>query len=259
MTVAQFKHLAIAGQTQNNFGIGTTATTDGGTEHRLWTILNAIIPPEIKWRRLTGAERAGIVRAGNLLHDRNIPYSFYAEFLVKFGKAYLKNKPLMITAYNKKSESAIPLLREYLLAWDTAKAAYDKDPWVVEINDRLYQKFPMAFALGLWSYIHSINTIDQAIPKLSVKGVLAVVGESQDVRGFWNTIGYMTGTGNQTPTITNEVLAEGVSRQAIVQILRDELKIRIGKSPGTPNPAYHKYFRSNGTLNARGAKLVMGE
>ena len=235
--------------------IGMKTTTAGGSEHPFWTILNTKFPPAMPWLRLNPAVRGMVKRAADLLHFNNIPYTFYTNFLVKFKKGYLKHKPMTLLAYKIRKDGGYQLLPEYIYLFNKAKECFLENGEIIKINDALYEMFPKAYECGTLSFIHSITLIQSALKNHALKDIYAFLGNASSVQDFWNALG--------TSVVDNKNaeldLTEGYSSADTLNLLKDEMSIRMGKVEGKPNQAFNRCFKKNGTLSTFGIAVLSGE
>lgn len=253
MTVKELQYLA--SEKPEPGKIGTSAITEGGTSHPLWDILNNRFPPNMPWRQLGGAIRGRVVRAGELLHEQGIPYNFYAEFIYRFDKVYLKRTPMALFGYKQKKNGAVPLLREYLLIMDRLRQLWDENPATFRINDAVYKMFPGSNHLGVLKFMYSVGAIHEALKTQDEQQVLRLLSRASTIEEFWTALGYQA----EKPAAPAVDLTEGQDHSEVTKVLGRELQIRLGNVEGQPNPKLDRYFNNRHKLNAYGLKVISGE
>jgi len=252
-----FQEIAyITGTHERDARIGTKSILDGGAEHPLWTILNIKFPPTKQWRELRGAERTQIQRAGEVLHENDIPYSFYANHLQRFGKGFLKQRsPLIITKYKPASTGMPSILGEYIKVVKFLIESYHENKDCLKINDMVYKRFPKTFEHGALHYYYGVKIIREALRNHTTNDILRILAQSDNADEFLKSLG-----GSVADHKPLEIdLNKGVSQEGSVKVLQREMRIRLGKDSGKSSPALNKYFKKDGTLNGRGIKVVSGE
>jgi len=252
----------LADKKSDTSGIGRTSVknTDGGQEHPLWAILRSKIPISRDWKSLNGAERGQIEKAATKLHALNIPYSFYAEFLVRTNKTYLIGKgPMLVTKYGLNTRGMTSVLGEYLMMMKHCLTVYKRNPDVIKVNDFAYRTFPDSLQLGTLKYIFGIDLIEEALrtrsPLHLMKVATTCAGEKQTIERFWNDIGRQVEDRKEFSINLNT----GVRDDVLVKALQKEMRIRLGREVGTLSPDLDRYFKKNGTLTVWGAKLITGD
>jgi hypothetical protein len=224
-----------------------------GMEHPFWTALNTISPYR-PWPTVSGPERGQIRRAAAKLAREGIPYVFYARFLVRFGKSYLKNQSALTITGTKekvKNEKRESILLEYIRFMNRLHQYYEKDQNIIRGLDALYKNFPSGYRLGIPKYLEVAAIIDNALKTHTFGSILQMITRSASFDEFLKRF----------DVAKREVKELDLSKGVIathVPILQKELRIRTGRDPGVPNPALNKYFNKKGRLNLHGLKLIGG-
>ena len=226
--------------------IGTKISVDSGMEHPLWTVLNI----KMNWRAVKPTIRLMTVRAANLLHTNNIPFSFYTNFLTRFNKNYLKTKPLTLLSYKPRKDGTHQILPEYISLFNTAKKHFIEDPDTIRINDKLYLTYPQTYDKGTPTFIQSLTLISTALKTFEPRIVYDTIAQSRTAEDVWVILGKII------PTPIQIDLKLGYESSKTLLLLKDEMKVRTGKEPGAPNPTLNKYFKKDGSLSARGIKAI---
>lgn len=235
--------------------IRSLTTTAGGTAHPLWTMVDMAFPPTRPWLELPPPVRGQILNAAKLLHANNIPYGFYVNYLIRARKGGLKHRPMILFASGVRKDGLQQLLREYITVFNLATELYKESADIIRINDVAYNRFPVAWEYGLLKYVHSLTVIKDALKTRAMQQVLLELAQAKTIDDFWNGVGVTVYITQDTPID----LTAGQTNQADVRRLRLEMGIRMGRTTGTPNPTFNKYFKKNGTLSAAGLKVVSGE
>lgn len=218
-----------------------------GIEHPFWSVLNAVFPPTKPWLALKGREKGALLRAAKLLHEKNIPYGFYAAFLEKFNKGYLKRQKLLsILSY--KGRDRAPILKEYLDMMAYFIKVFKEHPITFKVNDALYAKFPDTYKMGIFRYIYIVGLIRNALSSKTSRSLFDLVENAGNIQEILDALGGVW----QKPIRLD--LSGGV--KVDVKGIQKEMQIRVGKEMGTPNPNFDKYFKKDGTLGAQGLKLI---
>ena len=224
-----------------------------GFEHPLWTILNAMFPPAMPWKTLKGMERGQIVKAGKILHNNHIPYSYYANYLKRFNKGFLMHKsPLLITGFKEKKSGAHPILSDFISIINILVEHYEKDSTTLQIFSKAYDTFKKPYDGGAMHMVFVCNAIAESNKNTSILDTLRIMGMSSTVEEFTERLGKK----KLHEHIVKKM--EGSESQAS-KLLVGELRIRRGRERGKPDPKLNKYFNKNNTLNARGLKLLAEE
>ena len=221
-----------------------------GFEHPLWTILNAKFPPVMPWNRLRGAERGQIVKAGKILHNNNIPYSYYANYLKRFNKGFLMHKsPLLITGFKEKKSGAHPILSDFISVVNILVDHFDKNETTLRVLEQAYHTFKNPYEGGPMHMVFACNTIAETLGTESLMYITKVMGASKTLEEFTEKLG--------KKKLHEHIVQrmEGSESQAS-KVLVTELRVRRGRAEGKPDPKLNKYFNKNNTLNVRGLKLV---
>lgn len=249
-----YKHLKLLvdGRTRRKSRIQVTTPTDiGGVEHRLWTTLNTYIPPTIAWKHVKGHERAQIRRAGAALDKAKLPYTFYAEYLRVFGRAWCKRNPLLITALKRRKNGNLPLLLEFIDVMTWLLDVYTRNKIIIDIVDSVYDRFPAAYGMGLIKYVYSVDIVTDALNTHTPRWVWSEALTATSLQRFWDALGKAVDE--------RETQAIDLSRGTVsahLHTLQRERRIRVGIGGGVPNPLLNKYFNKTGKINARGLKLL---
>jgi len=239
--------------------IHTYETTDMGLPHPLWSCMTIAIGSCMEWQRMTPAERGMIYRCAAILHEHNIPYSYYTKYLVRMSKQGIVRKaPLFITRYKQKTNAQPPsIFAEYLSMMDFLITKYRQYPNVIKITDKVYTAYPDAYVLGALKYIHTVIQIEEALEHKSINEILLNINNNKDIYTFWDSLGTAV-----TNAIDDQVpefdLSEGISAQGSLKILQKEIRIRLGKESGMPIKELDKYFTKSNRLNKRGLGVISG-
>ncbi|RPJ79063.1 MAG: hypothetical protein EHM20_02385, partial [Alphaproteobacteria bacterium] len=161
MTFTEIEYLASPNLSHPD--IGFVQTTDGGSEHPLWTILNHKIPPAIPWRNVNGQIRAMVAKAGTFLHKNKIPYSFYADALIKFKKAYLKNTtPKIIFKTTKNPNQNTQFIYDYVELMKLLQKLFKENQTILKLTDLVTKKFDVC-STGILNFCYMAQTIKEAL------------------------------------------------------------------------------------------------
>jgi len=238
--------------------IGSTASfVDSGQAHPLWMCLINQETIPTTWRSLSGAERGQIVRAAERLHDLNIPYHFYVDFLKRMGKLSLVSHALMmVIKYKPQRTGATSVLGEYLDMMKYFITIFKRDPEIIKVNDAVYKALPGSYRHGTLKYVHTVITIQDAMDTHTPQEVLQILTNCDDIRDFWNALGKSTIDNMDRGDID---LSAGKSAEVQIKILQKEIRIRLGKDNGDSSKALNKYFTKTNRLNVRGLKVISGE
>ena len=234
----------------SSYFIGVKDEHIDGMENPLWSVINSLIPPMLPWRKLSGQERTQIKRVANLLIEKRIPYFVYANYLIRFGKEKLKQKPLMITKIKDKKDGATTILSDFVSLIEYLVKTYQENPAVIKLVDILYDKHSSAYSLGIYKYIYSADLIKSFLANGNSPGLVTrYIEASNTIDGFFKALGEITHT-----TID---LSKGVAMPVMnLKLLQREIRVRTVEDVGTPNPALDKYFKLKGKLNVQGLKLL---
>ena len=236
--------------------IKTLPTTDGGSEHALWSCCSNLIPGCILWKGLTGAERGMITRCANLLHKQNIPYSYYAKYLIRMGKTWqVKKSPMFITKYIPKSSGNPSILAEYLALEKYLLSVFRQDPNVILLVDKIYTTLPTAYLEGPLKYIHTVLQIVDSLKNHTNNEILQILNLSNTIYEFWDNLGNR----QEHKEVKPLDLSTGISTKGSLKILQREIRIRLGKEEGTKCADLNKYFNKQNRLNKRGLEVISGE
>lgn len=247
----------------SNTKIGTTPTTNRGTAHNLWLILDRLLPPVYPWAELPPAARKLCVNAGNQLHAAGIPYAFYAQALSRFRLGRMKRYPLSILASGVKKSGRKHILQEYLDLMRLAQDCWVTNPQIIKVNDSVYTKYPEAYAHGMLAYMHGMHLLREAFTADTsvIAAVYSQAVHATSAERFWEEVGHVvhhTAT-THAPEVKAIMLDAGYSNQVDLVELQQEMKIRLGRVPGTPNPVYNKYFKKTGALSVAGIGVITGK
>jgi hypothetical protein len=224
--------------------IGFTQSTDGGSEHPLWTILNHKIPPAIPWRNVNGQIRVMIERAGTFLHNHKIPYSFYADALIRFKKSYLKNtNPKIILKITQNKNLNTQFIHDYVELIKLLQKLFNQNPTILKLTDLTTQKFDVC-ATGILNYCYMAQTIKEALTTKPQTEIIRLLTKAQTLNEFLNSIG----------TIIQKPFMTVLDKSDIVKKLQTEMHNR---RQNQFNPDFNKYFNHKNTINKRGLELIL--
>ena len=227
---------------------------DSGEVHPLWSMLDSI-SPAMPWRRLPGAVRGGVCRIAEMMHERNIPYGMYVDWLTKFGKGYLKRRPLSLVGHKVKADGSPPIFLEFLMFTDRLQQVYTTCPGALRVNDAAYKLYPGSYAHGYNKFLYSVDLLVEALKTRTSEWLMVAMTKKQTIEEFWHLVGDPLTP--KTPQVID--LSEGRQNKQAVKILSDELRVRTGVAPGFANPNLNHYFKSGGKLNSQGLKVITGE
>lgn len=253
MNISQIKYIVevVSDPNINKYKPKPASSHTYGFTHPFWKILNIKIPPELPWKSLTGAERTQIVRAANTLQANNIPYIFYADFIVFTGKSYLKRRsPLSITKIKTKENGDFSLLSEYIAMIRILVNMYKEDDRIIRINEKVLSRFKKEMVSSKLC-IHSVSLIKDALKHQSPVSIMGILSECTSAMEFFNRIGGEISKPNFS-------VSDGIRCTDKVKLLRQEQLVRIGKKPGIPNKEMDKYFKKGNKLSSRGLKILSG-
>lgn len=240
--------------------IGRTHEVEGddGIAHPLWTLLNHAFPPETLWKSLGGAEREQVKRAARLLHEEDIPYHLYIEYLRLMNKGQLKTlSPFLITKTNPTKKGRPSLLQEYVGVIRYLKGTFKKNPHCLKIVDHVYQSYSDAYSLGALPFMHTVGLVENTLETHSTQEILQILNESHSLTEFQNSLGQSNLRHDRvTRTATGIDLEDGVDHSNTVRLLQQELRVRMGRTSGQPRLDLNKYFTRSNKLNKRGLQLI---
>jgi len=225
--------------------IGFTQTTDGGSEHPLWTILNHKIPPNIPWGNVNGQIRAMIERAGTFLHNNKIPYSFYADALIRFKKSYLKNtNPQIILKITQNKNKNTQFIHDYVELMKLLLKLFKENPTIIKLTDLTTQKFDVC-STGILNFGYMAQTIKEALTKPQTE-IIRLLTKATTLNDFLNSIG----------TIIQKSHMTILDKSDIVKKLQTEM---YNRKQNHFNPDFNKYFNHKNTINKKGLELILNE
>lgn len=224
--------------------IGFISSTDGGSEHPLWTIFNAKIPPVIPWHNVNGQIRAMIGRAATFLHRHDIPYSFYVDATIKFKKSYLKNTNPKILLTINPNKNHTQFIHDYIQLMTLLKKLFLKNPTILKLLDLLTQKYEI-YSQGILYFGYIAQTLSETLLTTPQTEIIRQLTKSSTLNDFLNSIGAII----QKPHMTV------LNQSNIVKTLQTEMHNR---KQNNFNPDFNKFFTSKNTLNKKGLELILG-
>jgi len=242
MTFTEIEYLASPNLSHPD--IGFVQTTDGGSEHPLWTILNHKIPPAIPWRNVNGQIRAMVAKAGTFLHENKIPYSFYTDALIKFKKAYLKNTtPKIILKITKNPNQNTQFIYDYVELMKLLQKLFKENQTILKLTDLVTEKFDVC-STGILTFCYMAHTIKEALVTKPQTEIIRLLSKAQTLNEFFNSIG----------TIVQKPYMAVLDKSDIVKKLQTEIHNR---RQNKSNHELNKYFNSKNTLNKKGLELIL--
>jgi hypothetical protein len=189
------------------------------------------------------------------MHERNIPYGVYVDWLARFDKGYLKRRPMALVGYKENKDGATPIFKEFLLFIEQQLAVLKDNPEAIKVVDHIYHMYPKAYSIGPFRYLYTLDLINQTLLKKikTAKTLVVELAKHDNLDDYLHAIG-----GGKAEVITVD-LSEGRRNDDGLRRLTSELKVRLGVMPGFPNPSLNHYFKADGKLNAQGLKVVTGE
>ena len=251
MTFKIIKQIASAPPPRSR--IGGYDVDNVGAAHPLWVMLNARFRPVIEWHKLAGAVKGGITRIAAAMHAADIPYGVYVDWLDKFGKGYLKSRPLALVGTKTRKDGQAPVFAEFGAFINHLLEVYRRKPEVLQLVDQVYHMYPDAWAAGQLRYLYVVDLLERLLTTKTDKSILVELAKHAQLDDFLHAVGDVR---REAPVVD---LSAGRSNEQGLHVLMAEMKVRTGVIEGQANPALSRYFKTDGKLNAQGLKVVTGE